>query len=453
MEPVPGASRRALLRAVGVTGFAAAAGGASAADGPDGNPLAGFGGTACDVPRTSDEYLPFDTGGHYGGWGGHAYHGTARGTERNPVVFVHGNTHDGCDFSIHAETYLDRGYRGDELWSITFREGTSTHAEMARQLDEFVANVRRETGAASVDVVSHSLGVTGVRFWLLDLRPYLDRWPSVGLSADHPAAAPHLDVVDTFVGCAGGNHGTETCGPCRKGPGSAEPCNVISPLCADGAGEPLYDLNHYDPEGAGSGDPSPMNETPGDVDYYTIRGGLDYFYPANRESPELAGATNVLLTGRAHNATRASGTAVELIYQWIGADEALERTTRVPVSASGSRRDDGSVFTAGQTDRIDITVRTDRPTLLRDRIPYRWDVIETDGDDLAAVAARPHEGLKEVYLSTHATRTHSVTYFVEAPTSSGRYEFGPVDVRVPRATVWEPVDGTGDANQVVGAGN
>ena len=452
MEPVPGTSRRSLLRAAGVTGLAAAVGGtATGADGPDGNPLAGFGGTACDVPRTSDEYLPWDTDGAYGGWGGHVYHGTKPGTRRNPVVFVHGNTHDGCDFSVHAETYLERGYRGDELWSITFREGTSTHAEMARQLEDFVAHVRAETGAATVDVVSHSLGVTGVRFWLLDLRPYLDRWPSVDLAADHPAAEPHLDIVDTFVGLAGGNHGTRTCGPCQKGVGSAEPCNVISPLCADEPGEPLYDLNHYDPERVGGGEPSPPNETPGDVDYYTIRGGLDYFYPSNPESPELAGATNVLLQGRAHNATRASGPAVELIYQWVGAGTE-PRSRHVPVTTSGTRTDDGRVFTAGQTNQVDLAVETDRPALLRDRVPYQWDVLDVDEDDVEAVAVHPHEGVKEVYLSARPSDAHTATYFVEAPTSTGDYQFGPCEVRAPQATEWESVPDTSESNDVVGVG-
>lgn len=449
-DPVPdGVNRRRFLRVASATGALATVGSASAADGPEGNPLAGFGGTQCDTARTSDEYLPFDTDGAYGGWGGHAYHGTRPGTRQNPVVFVHGNTHDGCDFSIHAEAYLERGYRGDELWSITFREGTSTHAEMARQLDDFVAKVRRETGAGTVDVVSHSLGVTGVRFWLCDLRPMLDRWPSVALSADHPAAEPHFTVVDAFVGLAGANHGTATCGPCEKGSGSAEPCNVISPLCADDPGEPLFDLNHHGSDCTDPASACEPNETPGDVAYYTIRGGLDYFYPTNPESPELAGATNVLLPARAHNATRASATALELVYQWVTEDEHRERERTVPVAARGERSDDGSVFLAGGTDVVELTVEADRPTLLRDRIPYEWDVLDVEGDDVEAVAVRPHEGVKEVYLGGSPSRTHDVTYVVEAPDRSGSYEFGPVEVRAPAATEWETVPDTTERNVVL----
>jgi hypothetical protein len=143
-EPIPGLDRRQFLRAATATGAIASTGLASAShDDGDGNPLAGFGGTQCDVDRTDDRYLPFDTDGEYGGWGGHEYHATDPGLRggENPIVFVHGNTHDACDWSDHATRFLDRGYGGDGLWAITFAAESPTHDEMARQLDDFVANV------------------------------------------------------------------------------------------------------------------------------------------------------------------------------------------------------------------------------------------------------------------------------------------------------------------------
>jgi len=83
-----------------------------------------------------------------------------------------------------------------------------------------------------------------------------------------------------------------------------------------------------------------------------------------------------------------------------------------------------------------------------------------DGDDVEGVAVRPHEGVKEVYLSSdptsdgtgNATTTHEATYFVEAPSSSGSYAFGPAQVRAQDATNWVGVDSTEDTNHVVGAG-
>ena len=162
-DPIPGLDRRQFLRAATASGALAATGTAAANhDDVEGNPFAGLGGTQCDVDRTDDRYLPFDTGGVYGGWGGHKYHATDPGLPggENPVVFVHGNTRDACDWSDHATRYLRRGYGGDQLWSITFENESATHDEMARQLDEFVSNVLEYTGADTVDVVSHSLGLT-----------------------------------------------------------------------------------------------------------------------------------------------------------------------------------------------------------------------------------------------------------------------------------------------------
>lgn len=434
-------------------------------DEPDGTPFADFGGTSCDAPRASDRYLPFDTGGRYGGWGGHEYHVTNPGLkgEETPVVFVHGNTREACDFSDHATRYLERGYGGDQLWSITFRESTSTHAEMARQLEDFVRNVRTYTGADSVDVVGHSLGVTGVRTWMADLRESLDRWPSVELDPDHPAAAPKFDVVDTFVGLAGANEGTWTCnlgGPgCQKGPAgrttTAEVCNVISPECAQEPGEPLFDLNHHGYDCTDPESPCEVNETPhGDgTDYYTIRGTLDGFFLYNPESPTLEGAdANVVLQGRDHDAVRASDASIELVYQWVTDDppERDERPTNVDVEGDRSRPSD--VYTAGRTARIHLEVDADRPVILRDRIPYDWTVVHTEEDDVTAVAPRPHRGSREIYFdNTRPQHGHRVTYFVEAPESTGRYEFGPAAVRTADATEWAPVPGTTERVVVVGA--
>jgi pimeloyl-ACP methyl ester carboxylesterase len=155
--------------------------------------------TGCEFDRTDDGPLPWSTDGAYGGWGGDAYHGTDGAaaepvdfadatTDRTPVVFVHGNQRDACDWTDHAHFFLQRGYGGGELWAITFRQGTPTHRSMAAQLDAFVGRVREHTGADRVAVVAHSLGVTGVRYWL--------------------AARDRYDWVETVVGLAGANHGT-----------------------------------------------------------------------------------------------------------------------------------------------------------------------------------------------------------------------------------------------------
>jgi len=248
----------------------------------------------CEFDRTDDERLPWSTDGAYGGWGGAAYHGTDGATpagpdaERTPVVFVHGNQRDACDWTDHARFFLQRGYAGDDLWAITFREGTPTHRSMAAQLDAFVGRVQDHTGADTVAVVGHSLGVTGVRYWL--------------------AANGRYDSVETVVGMAGANHGTVLNTWCADAGLNKGPYRVSEFLrgdYADRSKHPLAALNR--------------DETPGDVDYYTIRGTEDPLFWKCKDSPTLEGATNVALETD-HDGVRESQRALEYLFRWV-ADE------------------------------------------------------------------------------------------------------------------------------------
>lgn len=298
-----------MLRAIGATAAIGVAGtgvaGVASSVGPAGDDdLAGLQletGDPCEWERTDDSNLPFDGDG-YGGWGGHEFHGTEPGADRYPVVFVHGNTRDACDFLEHAAYFLERGFRGDELWAITFgREGSTRH-EMREQLDHFVANVLAYAGVDRVQLVGHSLGAAGSRYWMDGLDEYPDRY----------------DRVRTFVGLAGPNRGTWTCGPgCEDGVGTARVCQFISHACADTPGEPLYELNTPD-------------ETPHDdvIDYYTLRGSRDEFFLVRPESPTLEGAENVVLETD-HDGVRTEAAAKQLTYQWCS----------VPLESDARRQD------------------------------------------------------------------------------------------------------------------
>jgi triacylglycerol esterase/lipase EstA (alpha/beta hydrolase family) len=246
----------------------------------------------CDRDRTDDSRLPWSTDGAYGGWGGRAFHGVdapakAPGAEGEPtpIVFVHGLQRDACDWQAHAEFFLERGYGGDDLWAITFREGASTHPEMADQLDDFVGRVREHTGSDTVAVVGHSLGVTGTRFWL--------------------AARGRYEWVETVVGLAGPNHGTVFNTWCVEAGLDGEDYRVSPFLRADYdeyEDHPLAWLNRV--------------ETPGDVEYYTVRGADDALYWRCPESPELEGATNVVLeTG--HDGVRTARATKEYLFEWL----------------------------------------------------------------------------------------------------------------------------------------
>lgn len=239
----------------------------------------------CEVDRTDDSRLPWSTNGAYGGWGGHDYHGTESDSDRRPVVFVHGNQRDTCDWEAHAEFFRQRGYTGDDLWAITFAEGTPDHEAMADQLDAFVGRVREHTGAEAVDVVGHSLGVTGLRYWLV--------------------ARGRFEWVETFVGLAGANHGTVLCTWCADAGMNGGPYSSSEFLRADYEEIPNHPLSVLN-----------VNETPGEIEYYTIRGTDDTLFWRCQDSPTLEGATNVLLETD-HDGVRTDREAMERIYRWI----------------------------------------------------------------------------------------------------------------------------------------
>jgi subtilisin family serine protease len=118
----------------------------------------------------------------------------------------------------------------------------------------------------------------------------------------------------------------------------------------------------------------------------------------------------------------------------------------------GRREDDGSVFTGGQTDRIDVAVDPSERSRVRDVIPAEWTVITEYSDDVEAVE-ESGEGVKYVYFAEEATADAETTYtyFAEAPddpAASGEYVFGPAEVAP--ADRWVAVDGTSDTNVVLG---
>lgn len=242
----------------------------------------------CTRARTDDSRLPWDAGGAYGGWGGADHHGTDPGVEHAPVVFVHGNQRDACDWEQYARFFRQRSYRGDELWSISFAAGSPSHEEMREQLEAFVGRVREHTGSETVQVVAHSLGVTGVRYWL--------------------ARHDRYDWVDAVVGLAGANHGM-----------------VLSSLCAAfGLTHDTYRSSEFLRRNYRTVPGHPLaalneEETPGDVDYYTVRGTEDPLFWSCPESPELAGARNVVLRTD-HDGVRTARRTKKLVFEWLSGE-------------------------------------------------------------------------------------------------------------------------------------
>ena len=127
-----------------------------------------------------------------------------------------------------------------------------------------------------------------------------------------------------------------------------------------------------------------------------------------------------------------------------------------PLTVEGTRTDDGSTFTGGQTDEIEVSVTPSRDATVRDVVPSKWTVLTEFSDDVARVEKDPEAGVKYVYFAGAAPAGASTdyTYLVEAPEGASKttsYTFGPVETRAAGgAGWWIQVAGTEDTNVVVG---
>lgn len=122
-----------------------------------------------------------------------------------------------------------------------------------------------------------------------------------------------------------------------------------------------------------------------------------------------------------------------------------------PVFApTGSRADDGSVFTAGQTNQVDLTVDSlvtagTATATVRDRIPFDWDVVSGD-----AHTVYTEDGTRYVEFDAAVSAGETRTYFIEAPHETGTYAFGPAEANwVEGSSLFDRFTGT-DTNTVGG---
>lgn len=126
----------------------------------------------------------------------------------------------------------------------------------------------------------------------------------------------------------------------------------------------------------------------------------------------------------------------------------------IPISGADpigvlSRADDASVFTAGQTNKVDLTLDVaNQPLHVRDRVPDEWHVESTRrrGQEAYEEGSTQYVEFRE---EMHEDVTRS--YYAEAPDSTGAYTFGPAEVSADGGETWHTLPGTTDTNIVVGA--
>lgn len=131
-----------------------------------------------------------------------------------------------------------------------------------------------------------------------------------------------------------------------------------------------------------------------------------------------------------------------------------DEPTETALSVSGDRTDDGDVFRAGATNRVELSVDANDAVELRDRIPAEWDVV---GGDAGRTEPGP-DGTQYVYLDAEPSEAVEARYFVEAPSDAddtGQYSFGPVEARGTERFAtdgWQAVAGTSSTEYLVAAG-
>lgn len=291
-------------------------------------------------------------------------YGASGSLARVPVVLVHGNNdtpypttcNDYGYMTMVAQTLLARGWAPSEIWAVGWqgeqcdllttpgvRAGVShTVAANVADIRDFVAAVRRYTGALRVDVVAHSLGSTVVREWLRADNAY--------------------GVVRRFVSVDGSNHGIVNCGPSPLNYYAALGFTPAGPLCSE-----LGSVRTPLMVALNSGD-----ETPGPTRYVTIvNTDASFVYIAAQDGPFppvpmedrdgmvhdfarsawLDGARNIGLTGQAkyggataqagagtaHNGILASPETRAIIAEVLGAEEPTGALVPVPIAVGGPR--------------------------------------------------------------------------------------------------------------------
>ena len=110
-----------------------------------------------------------------------------------PILFVHGWNSSGSVWNTMIGRFQADGWTAAQTnnWSYnTAQSNVTTAAQVNTKVDQ----IRAATGAAKVDIVSHSMGGLNTRYYLKNLggQPEVDEWVSLG----------------------GPNHGTDTANFC-----------------------------------------------------------------------------------------------------------------------------------------------------------------------------------------------------------------------------------------------
>ncbi len=193
-------------------------------------------------------------------------------TAHQPVLFVHGWSSNGATWNEMLASFRAVGYADNELFAISYNTSQS-NVTTAQQLKTKVDEIRAQTGWATIDIISHSMGSMSSRYYLKNLGGQTQ--------------------VDAWVSLAGANHGTTTARFCPQ-----TSCKEMRPKSSF-----LAALN--------SGD-----ETPGAVRYRTWWSACDTTINPD-SSVSLIGAINTKTACISHSAMLTNDTVFSQVELFI----------------------------------------------------------------------------------------------------------------------------------------
>lgn len=191
----------------------------------------------------------------------------------DPILFVHGYTSNAATWNTTISRFQADGWESNRLFAYTF-SSTQSNATIAQAVAQRVNEIKAATGAAKVDIITHSMGGLSSRYYIKNL----------GGAAN----------VDDWVSLAGPNHGTTWAFGCFF----SSPCNQMIPGSSF-----LNQLN--------SGD-----ETPGAVNYGTWWSSCDELINPDT-STILSGATNTNVGCLSHSGVKDSANVYAQVREFV----------------------------------------------------------------------------------------------------------------------------------------
>ena len=190
----------------------------------------------------------------------------------DPILFVHGWNSSSSTWNTMVSRFQADGWTTSELnnWSYDWHQSNAT---TAAQIQTKVDSILAATGAAKVDIISHSMGALSARYYIKNL------------GGDQK--------VDDWVSLGGPNHGTSTANFC-----SDVSCVEMRPKSTF-----LTALNAGD-------------ETPGAVNYGTWSSPCDEVINPH-SSVALTGATNTTTACLSHSALHEDATVYAQVRDFV----------------------------------------------------------------------------------------------------------------------------------------